>query len=97
HPRSGGRRSGAGPAPPHPSMIPTPSRVFMHSARLPLLLAASAAAALAARPAGAQRAAPSDSAGRDTASLRPVVVTATRVAVPQAAPTATATVITGEQ
>src|SRR5687767_1007945 len=33
-------------------------------------------------------------AARDTAALRPVVVTATRLAVPQAAPTATATVIT---
>jgi vitamin B12 transporter len=79
----------------------------MYSSRLSLLLAAAVAAPFAARAAGAQRAAPSDSAARDTATrdtatrdtaaLRPVVVTATRVVVPQAAPTATATVITGEQ
>ena len=38
-----------------------------------------------------------DTLARDTAALRPVVVTATRLAVPQAAPTASATVITGAE
>ena len=44
---------------------------------------------------GAQE--PLGGAARDTAGLRPVVVTATRLPVPQAAPTASATVITGAE
>jgi vitamin B12 transporter len=49
-------------------------------------------------PVGASAQQPAPSAGaRDTAALRPVVVTATRVAVPTAAPTASATVLQGAE
>lgn len=56
----------------------------------------SAAVLAAAAPAAAQTST-RDSLARDTAALRPVVVTATRLPVPQAAPTATATVITSAE
>lgn len=62
------------------------------SRRVRFTAAATALAPLATTAALAQ--APAPDVARDTTALRPVVVTATRLAVPQAAPTATATVIT---
>ena len=73
----------------------TPHPTTMRRTRLTLLLAATAAP-LAAHPAHAQpRAAPRDPVPRDTAALRAVVVTATRVPVLTAAPTASTTVLDG--
>jgi vitamin B12 transporter len=69
----------------------TPSRLTVAGA---LAAAAAIPAAGAAQAVGAPA---RDSLARDTAALRPVVVTATRLAVPQAAPTASATVITGAE
>lgn len=64
-----------------------------------LVATACATACAAASPSLAQAPRPgaSDTLARGTAALRPVVVTATRLAVPQAAPTATATVITAAE
>jgi vitamin B12 transporter len=59
------------------------------------LLAAGAAAALLSPPAGAQEPVPSGGTPRDSAWLRPVVVTATRIAQPSTVPSVSATVISG--
>ena len=64
---------------------------MLRPARSPLLALGVLVAVPLTAPLAAQATA---DAARDTAALRPVVVTATRLAVPQAAPTATATVIT---